>query len=149
MDASFSFRNIDFLRTSIYDVYEQDNIRTNRALVQSLFRQSATRAREVPSSGKLPFPTRGISRSASKAAGSTADAKLKFKVRFWPQSSLFCPIYGPLTRLEKNVRERSEQVKALPERDQRWTTEVARCKLGMHLAAFVRPLKKMAHSTAR
>jgi hypothetical protein len=35
LDVSINFRNIDFLLTSIYNVYEQDNIRTNRALVRA------------------------------------------------------------------------------------------------------------------
>jgi hypothetical protein len=82
LDASVNFRNIDFLRTSIYDVYEQDNIRTNRALVQALFRQSATRRREVPPSGKMSFSARDLLHSASKVAGSTDDANLEFEVRF-------------------------------------------------------------------
>jgi hypothetical protein len=82
LDASVHLRNIDSLRTPIYDVHEQDCIRTNRALVQSLFRQSPTRPRDVPSSSKLSFSARGLLRSASKVAGNTIDARLKFKVHF-------------------------------------------------------------------
>jgi hypothetical protein len=80
LDASVDFRDIDFLRSSMFDVHEQDKIRTNRALVQALFKQSATRPREVPSSGKLSFSARGILRGGSKVAGSTVDANLEFEV---------------------------------------------------------------------
>ena len=52
-DASVYFAKIDFSDDSIFDRHEQDNIRTNTALVQSLFGQSATRARGAPSSGRL------------------------------------------------------------------------------------------------
>jgi hypothetical protein len=98
LDASVNFRDIDFRNTSICHAYEQDNIRTNRALVQAVFRQSATRPREVPSSGKLSFSARGLWRSASKAAGSTTDAKLKFEVRLWFWTSPFPLIRGSLTK---------------------------------------------------
>ena len=81
LDASVNFRDIDFRNTSICHAYEQDNIRTNRALVQAVFRQSATRPREASSSGTLPLAARGLLHSASQGSSSTVDANLEFEVR--------------------------------------------------------------------
>ena len=80
-DASVYFTKIEFSDNCIFDLYEQDNIRTNTALVQSLFKQSATRARGAPSSGTLSPPARGLLHSALKVTGSKIDANLEFEVR--------------------------------------------------------------------
>jgi hypothetical protein len=46
-----NFPKIGFLGNCIYSLDEQDNIKTNTALVQSLVKQSATWPCEAPSSG--------------------------------------------------------------------------------------------------
>ena len=46
-----NFPKIGFLESCIYSLNEQDHIKTNTALLQSLFKQSAISLREVPSSG--------------------------------------------------------------------------------------------------
>ncbi|KAM0701486.1 hypothetical protein Q7P35_011848 [Cladosporium inversicolor] len=65
-DASVNFMKIPFVEDYIYNVYEQDNIRTNTALVRSVLKQSATRPREAASSGTLTLPDHGLRNSASK-----------------------------------------------------------------------------------
>lgn len=46
--VSVNFPNVVFHDKCIYDLDEQDNIKTNTALVQLLAKQSATRSREAP-----------------------------------------------------------------------------------------------------
>ena len=72
--------------------------------MQALFRQSATRPREVPSSGgRLSFSARGLLRNGTKVAGSTVDANLEFKVRFWFRTSLLSVTRGSLTEAYRRM----------------------------------------------
>ena len=81
-DVSVNFEKIPFVVGYIYNVYEQDNFRTNTALVRSILKQSVTRPREEPSFGTLSLPDRDPLDSASEGSGSTVDQNLKFEVRF-------------------------------------------------------------------
>lgn len=80
-DVSVNFEKIQFVLGYIYNVYEQDNFRTNKALVQSVLKHSATWPREAPSPGTSSLSARGLLHSASQGCGRTVDANLEFEVR--------------------------------------------------------------------
>jgi len=59
VDASINFSSTGFHDNCFYTLREQQNIRTNTALVQFVFKQSATRPCEAPSD-PCPLLARGL-----------------------------------------------------------------------------------------